>query len=200
MTTTATAAAATMDMSSGHSHGAMDTMPASAMIMSFFTSTGTPLYSSSWAPATVGQYAGTCIFLIVLGIVYRCLFAAKQLLERRWHDRAVRRRYVVVADKMSAAERAASPDGDELHAKNAVLTTHGVQEHVKVLHDDLGEVQPWRFSTDLPRAALVTVIVGVGYLLMLAVMTMNVGYFMSVLAGAFVGDLAVGRYAAVVPH
>ena len=30
---------------------------------------------------------------------------------------------------------------------------------------------------------------------MLAVMTMNVGYFMSVLAGTFVGQLAVGRFA-----
>jgi hypothetical protein len=29
---------------------------------------------------------------------------------------------------------------------------------------------------------------------MLAVMTMNVGYFMSVLAGTFIGELAVGRY------
>lgn len=32
---------------------------------------------------------------------------------------------------------------------------------------------------------------------MLAVMTMNVGYFMSVLAGVFVGSLAVGRYSSV---
>lgn len=29
---------------------------------------------------------------------------------------------------------------------------------------------------------------------MLAVMTMNVGYFCSVLGGAFLGELAVGRY------
>lgn len=29
---------------------------------------------------------------------------------------------------------------------------------------------------------------------MLAVMTMNVGYFISVLAGTFIGELAVGRY------
>lgn len=30
---------------------------------------------------------------------------------------------------------------------------------------------------------------------MLAVMTMNVGYFLSTLAGLFLGELAVGRYA-----
>lgn len=33
---------------------------------------------------------------------------------------------------------------------------------------------------------------------MLAVMTLNVGYFLSVLAGLFVGELAIGRYAALV--
>jgi solute carrier family 31 (copper transporter), member 1 len=32
---------------------------------------------------------------------------------------------------------------------------------------------------------------------MLAVMTYNLGYFMSVLAGTFVGELAVGRFAAL---
>lgn len=30
---------------------------------------------------------------------------------------------------------------------------------------------------------------------MLAVMTLNVGYFLSTLAGLFVGELAVGRFA-----
>lgn len=35
---------------------------------------------------------------------------------------------------------------------------------------------------------------------MLAVMTMNVGYFMSVLAGVFIGSLAVGRYTVTVDH
>jgi len=35
---------------------------------------------------------------------------------------------------------------------------------------------------------------------MLAVMTLNIGYFMSVLAGVFVGELAIGRYAQYEEH
>src|SRR3954466_13601409 len=36
----------------------------SMMSMTFFTSTEAPLYSDSWTPRSLGQYAGTCIFLI----------------------------------------------------------------------------------------------------------------------------------------
>ena len=35
---------------------------------------------------------------------------------------------------------------------------------------------------------------------MLAVMTMNVGYFLSVLAGIFVGEIVVGRYSHADEH
>jgi len=35
---------------------------------------------------------------------------------------------------------------------------------------------------------------------MLAVMTMNIGYFMSILAGVFIGSLAVGRFIGVTEH
>jgi hypothetical protein len=35
---------------------------------------------------------------------------------------------------------------------------------------------------------------------MLAVMTMNVGYFLSILAGTFLGSIALGRYATAFEH
>ena len=35
---------------------------------------------------------------------------------------------------------------------------------------------------------------------MLAVMTMNVGYFLSILGGTFLGSLALGRYTTTFTH
>lgn len=35
---------------------------------------------------------------------------------------------------------------------------------------------------------------------MLAVMTMNVGYFLSILGGIFLGEILVGRYAQMEEH
>jgi hypothetical protein len=136
-------------------------MDASEMIMAFFNSQNTPLYSKGWTPSGTGGYAGTCIFLIILSVVYRSLFAVKHILEGRWQDQAWNRRYVVVADKQPVSEQTQrDPD-----AKTAILTANGVEENVKVVHRPTRGVQPWRFSVDLPRACLVTVIAGIGYLL-----------------------------------
>lgn len=55
-------------------------------------------------------------------------------------------------------------------------------------------IPPWRLTVDPLRAILDTIIVAVGFFLMLAVMTMNVGYFLSVLVGTFIGSLGAGRF------
>lgn len=136
-------------------------MDASMMEMTFFNSQFTPLYSKDWAPLSQGSYAGTCIFLIILSITFRSLYALKAMLEARWAEQAYNRRYIVVADKQPISEQAKrDPD-----LKTAVLTANGVEEGVRLVQQPVNRLPPWRFSVDLPRAALVTVIVGIGYLL-----------------------------------
>lgn len=129
--------------------------------MAFVNSADTPLYTSSFSPSTVGQYAGICIFLIILATVFRGLFAAKHMLEERWTAQALQRRYIIVADKTPAAERIERDDA----SRTGVLTANGVEERVTIAHGQVGGVQPWRFGVDLPRASMVTVIVLVGYML-----------------------------------
>ncbi|KAF7562308.1 hypothetical protein G7046_g1823 [Stylonectria norvegica] len=56
--------------------------------------------------------------------------------------------------------------------------------------------RPWRANEAIMLGTMDMVIAGVSYLLMLAVMTMNVGYFTSILGGVFVGSVLCGRYTA----
>ncbi|KAL3418480.1 low affinity copper transporter [Phlyctema vagabunda] len=57
----------------------------------------------------------------------------------------------------------------------------------------------WRAKEAIMLGSIDVVLAGVGYLLMIAVMTMNVGYFLSVLAGIFVGSVVFSRFIASSP-
>ncbi|KAJ4298570.1 hypothetical protein N0V88_003600 [Collariella sp. IMI 366227] len=183
-----------------HDMGDMGDMSShSATMMAVFqTAISTSLYSSAWTPTTTGAYAGTCIFLIVLATLFRGLLALKTWQENRWLDRELNRRYVVVNGKSPLAE---DLSGDALARKaTVVMSENGVEENVVVVKRRVGGARPWRLSVDPLRAVLDTVVAGVGYLLMLAVMSMNVGYFLSVLGGTFLGSLLVGRFITSTEH
>lgn len=138
---------------SSTSHGMMN--------MAFFTATNTPLYSESWTPSSAGAYAGTCIFLIILAVLLRAVFTAKAYLDARAIESAMRRRYVVVEGETGAADKIAS----DSNSITGILTTNGVAENVRIVQAPVKHIQPWRFSVDLPRAAIMTVAAGIGYLL-----------------------------------
>ncbi|KAI5238021.1 Ctr copper transporter [Aureobasidium subglaciale] len=197
----------TMAMSSATSTASTGTSGTSgmsgmgSMSMVFTTAHNTPLYSKAWTPTSTGAYAGTCIFLIVLAILSRLLQAWRHTLEQRFHDKAMKRRYVIVRGEQEGDQFPDEPEAAKEKAEQqAILTSRGIDEKVRVItaKSRSKESTPWRISTDLPRACVYTVQAGLGYLLMLAVMTLNVGYFLSVLAGLFVGELAIGRYASPV--
>ncbi|KJZ68603.1 hypothetical protein HIM_12006 [Hirsutella minnesotensis 3608] len=195
----AAAAAASTGAADAHSHdsmGSMGSMGSMMMTMVFQSNMETPLYANSWTPHSPGAYAGTCIFLILLAIIARMLLAAKSVQEARWLDRDANRRYVAANGKTELSQYI-SRDPD---AKQMTLSENGVEESVLVVGRKGAVARPWRLSVDPLRALMDTILAGVGYLLMLAVMTMNVGYFLSVLAGVFLGSLAVGRYSTSAVH
>jgi hypothetical protein len=136
-------------------------MSMSMMSMTFFTSTMTPIYSAMWSPTSTGQYAGTCIFLIILAIIFRALLAMKAWKETAWLDAEFNRRYVTVAGTLPKAERIAS----DSNSKRMILTENGVEEDVMVVKKRSMDIRPWRITTDPIRAAMDTTLAGVAYLL-----------------------------------
>jgi solute carrier family 31 (copper transporter), member 1 len=149
-----------MDMP-GMSGGDMGGMSSMGMMpMAFMSGTGSPLYSASWMPMTTGAYAGTCIFLIVLAMLFRTGFAFKNRLERHWSSAEETRRYVI------RGKPEPDSDGDSTRAR-LVSQDGSATEDVKIVKSALHSKPPlWRLSTDFPRAFLVTVLAGVGYLLL----------------------------------
>jgi hypothetical protein len=127
----------------------------------FSTGTGTPLYSSMWMPMSIGSYAGTCIFLIVLAVIFRFLIAFKAVLEERWIDAELNRRYVVVIRKPNTKDRI----GSNSDSKIALLTENGVEEDVVVVRKHIKGTMLWNITVDGPRAAIDTAIAGILYLL-----------------------------------
>ncbi|CAK7208970.1 hypothetical protein SBRCBS47491_000278 [Sporothrix bragantina] len=182
-----------MNMDMGSSSSSSNS---STMMTVFFTGTNTSLYSMAWTPSSVGTYAGTCIFLIMLATLFRFILAFKARAESRWLDAELDRRYVVVPGKPVLSQQISQDSA----AKRMILSENGVEEDVMVLKKRHTHVRPWRLSVDPLRALLDTLLAGVGYLLMIAVMSMNVGYFLSILGGTFLGSLLVGRYVVLMEH
>ncbi|KAI1630933.1 Ctr copper transporter family-domain-containing protein [Biscogniauxia mediterranea] len=172
MTGTAPMASATMDMS-GSSSSPSTMMTSADMAMVFFQSATTPLYSLDWTPTSEGSYAGTCIFLIMLGIAHRILVALRSALLYSKSELEQ-----VIAKESFANEEAYRNSPESVGNR---LRSHWTSH-------------PFKVATETTRAVLEVIISGFGYLLMLAVMTMNVGYFLSVLGGIFLGTFIAGRF------
>ena len=71
---------------SSHSGQSMDDMMMgmNEMKMVFFTAHTTPLYSNAWTPRTIGQYAGTCFFLMLLSFLFRGVIALRSNFQALW--------------------------------------------------------------------------------------------------------------------
>lgn len=151
-----------MDMSHGGSSDGMSMMP-----MTFFTSNATPLYSLAWTPYSDGSYAGTCIFLVVLALLLRCLMALKSILEMYvWQS-------AFAAAAAGGSWHGLPGESNQHHHQGAggdeakgMQVGEGVAEaRGGLLRRVRLGTPPWRLKVDGVRAVLDVIVVGVGYLL-----------------------------------
>ena len=139
------------DMDMGGHMGSGDMSSSHSMAMTFFTSGRTALFADSWTPTSDGQYAGTCVFLIVLAVVFRLLLALRPILEMRlW-------------DKRSAGAHAGGVD--RLDDQGKLLGGQMKQGVANVGSDVKRGLRRWTVGTAASRATYEMVLAGVGYLL-----------------------------------
>jgi hypothetical protein len=83
--------------------------------------------------------------------------------QHAWAKHSVERNRLTVATKSESESSSVDGDPAVLQTQTQTQTQTQVGEIVVVAEGWGG--RPWRFSTDLPRAALTTMLSGVGYLL-----------------------------------
>ncbi|KAF5329720.1 hypothetical protein D9619_009488 [Psilocybe cf. subviscida] len=137
---------------------------------------GDTLWFLGWVPRSTGAMAGACVGLFLLGIFERWVAGVRGGVERVWRARA--------QTLMTQRNRRANK-GDDEKQKPA-----GGMRDVLALRT----VPPFIPSQDIARGALHAVQAALGYALMLAVMTYQAAFIISIIAGLGVGETLFGRY------
>jgi hypothetical protein len=115
------------------------------MAMNFFNAYDTPLFSLDWVPTNGGQYAGTCIFLIVLAVIFRFILALRSNMSAVAAAAARRRETALLV-------KTAAESSDEDRASREAQ--HGPRSQAR-----------WTLNDALITASIDTTLAGVGYLL-----------------------------------
>ena len=155
-----------MDPTATNMDNMMDMNMNMNMNMAFHTGISDVLYSESWKPTTTGQYVGACIFLVLLAVIHRFLAAFKGVQEAKWRAKERKRVIIVAGARPGTGTSGNSP------LRGSLKSMEQQQEELDTGEEDAVRekprnpwMTPWRFSTELPRAGLATVVSGVGYLL-----------------------------------
>jgi len=159
-----------------------------SMIPWLHFSGGDNLFFKTWAPSSAGAIAGACIGLVVLAILERGISGIRNVIAGNWKKSAL---------AMLARDVEPSPDSSSTcHEKSP-----DIAEEASSVKDapSLKQGRPARTlppfiaSHDIPRGVLFALQALLGYVLMLAVMTFQAAYIISIIAGLGIGEMLFGR-------
>jgi solute carrier family 31 (copper transporter), member 1 len=125
----------------------------------FSTGPGTPLYSPTWIPVSEGNYAGTCLFLVVLAFIFRALVSLRSILKRRAIDTDLNSRYTIIS------RRPAEDINNDPQSPRSPLKENIDEDNVIVVRRPVKVVRPWKLTPAVVRSVVDVVTVGVVYLL-----------------------------------
>ncbi|PPQ90423.1 hypothetical protein CVT25_014941 [Psilocybe cyanescens] len=158
------------------------------------------LFFEAWQPTSAGAIAGACIGLAMLAIIERWLSATRNVFNAHWRRRAFDQTAVrdqVVTGRTVSSERGHdSIENLDTHEKEASEAAAQPLAKSKV-KPRLRTITPFIAAYDIPRGLLYGLEMLLMYLLMLAVMTFQAAYMISIVLGLGIGEILFGRAVAV---
>ncbi|CAG8390098.1 unnamed protein product [Penicillium salamii] len=178
-------------------HNANTSSHSMEMRMPFIFSTDTKItiFFPGWTTSSTTQYILTLVFLFILAILNRFLGAFRFQLEQAWSHRESHLRKVEVAapgNRPTKSKRNALPVYTQVSESDDSVST-GREDSRRGFYAWKSS-GPWGLRKDGTRALLEFGRAFIGYVLMLAVMSFNVGVFAAVLLGVLCGELGLGRF------
>ncbi|KAF2179500.1 hypothetical protein K469DRAFT_595946 [Zopfia rhizophila CBS 207.26] len=168
----------------------------SGMSSTFSINTRVTLFFTEWTTTTPITYVLTIFFLFFLGLLNRFLGALKSQLERAFNKSRNTNNTLGLDDADSEAEPLSpmpygQPSASAGHEEGmAVEKTKHQPERKRFWIASA----PWHIKHDGLRALLEFVRALIGYILMLAIMTYNVGFLFAVTGSVLCGELVFGRF------
>ncbi|OAD78535.1 hypothetical protein PHYBLDRAFT_121988 [Phycomyces blakesleeanus NRRL 1555(-)] len=201
-----------MDMSD-HSHTSsdstsstdtsMDSMMSMSMGTFHWSSSGDAIFFDSWMPKSESAYIGTCIGLFVFAILSRGMMAIETYfvawISMRFNkvhenDRGLSEAPFDLTAKHNAHPKDCGNEESGQSELSRASVSYSIKRPVYPSRLTMPVVPPFVWHTDTVRSFLTAFASFINYLLMLVVMTGNGGYFIVVIVGIFVGEMAFGRF------
>lgn len=148
------------------------------------------LLFKAWVPRSSGAIAGACIGLVALAILERFITAWRARLEDMWAVRTHELMSHVSTENVSTVD---DEKDDKVPAATSTSITSTMTSPPQL-------IPPFILSHDLSRGAVYALQSLLGYALMLAVMTYNAAYIISLLAGLGIGEVIFGRWKGLGAH
>ncbi|KAL7773317.1 hypothetical protein CFE70_003281 [Pyrenophora teres f. teres 0-1] len=192
----------------------------SGMASTFSTGTRVTLWFTGWTTTTTATYVLAVFLLFFLGVFNRFLGALKSQLERKW--RMQRGTKTALPSTVYTKNTVHSSSGGHTRTWSDVLRAQHRElkeldkEEIEPLTPVMAHARedeesgtsaksntshifwvahaPWSIDRDGISAGLEFVRALIGYVLMLAVMTYNIGFLFSVTGSVLLGELLFGRY------
>ncbi|KAH9890910.1 Ctr copper transporter [Cubamyces lactineus] len=184
-----------MDMSSSSNSSSM--IMAMMIPWLHFTS-GDNLLFQTWHPSSHGAIAGACLGLVVLAVFERWVDAMRGVAEDHWRCSA---RASMMHDKPN--ETCHSQDLPVIQDKTVSVEEMNVRAPVADKPRQARgprTIPPFIASHDIPRGALYAFQALLMYALMLAVMTFQAAYIISIVVGLGIGEVLFGRVGGAKNH